>query len=1237
MTLMRENAADATSNSGTQYTLSVNSVFQGSLDPANDKDWVRVELTAGRVYQIRLTGIEAAHLNIFDAEENLVFGREFSEGRNLPVLLSFNPPATGTYYLSVNSGDDDYSAEYEVSIVVDTTPIGGTFDEITDYMIDGYWEHNYGEGRRAFDVAPGGALSVDITSLTARGQLLATWALEFWTDVTGIQFEFVEDENAQITFDDYSVNATGITYVSASDGIIHASEVVIPLETHFNWGTSIGSFTFYIYIHEIGHALGLGHPGPYEGDVNFGIDNIFLNDSLQSTVMSYFDQGENTYINASRAHPVTPMATDIVAVHELYGTPTDVRSGDTVYGYNSNVDGVLGEFFELWTGDIAHSLSFDADVGPRSAPAFADLDGDGDVDLVVVAESGEVIHYLENTGTATDPYFTQRTGAANPLDGFIGGHNGTPALADLDGDADLDLVVVAEDSTIHYYENTGTATRPGFTRRSGADNPLDGVGLDSYSTAVFADLDGDGDPDIIVGKRFGTVDYFENTGTATRPGFTQRTGAANPFDAVDANVVIAPVVIDLDTDGDPDLVVVVENGVIQYFENTGTATSPGFTERSGNANPVGGVRLGSYGAFAFADLDGDGDPDLITTTQSDAIDYYENTGMPAHPEFAAQLLDPGTTLRLFNNPFASEIDVGPRSTPAFADLDGDGDIDLVVVAESGSFIYYIENTGTATSFHFTQRTDAANPLDGFIGGYNGTPALADLDGDADPDLVVVAENGTVYFYENTGRAASPGFTRRSGADNPLQGVDLDSYSTAAFADLDGDADPDIIVGKGDGTIDYYENTGTAARPGFTQRTGAANPFDAVDAGRVIAPVIIDLDADGDPDLVVVVEDGIIRYFENTGTATGPEFTERTGNANPVEDVPLGFYGALAFADLDGDGDPDLIATTGRETIDYYENTGTPAHPEFSQASGNDFLSTTLTLYDNGGNDTLDLRTDVFDQRIDLRPEGTSDVYGLMGNLVIARDTLIENVIAGAGNDQVIGNTADNRLDGARGDDLLNGGAGADALKGGDGEDVASYSYSDAGVVVRLHNATADGGHAAGDTFIDMVTVEYPDGEGEIREVQVPDIEHLIGSAHDDILAGDIRANRLEGAAGDDRLYGGPDGGDDWLSGGAGDDRLYGGKGDDTLEGGNGADRLSGGDGADMFLFAAGHGDDTILDFTDNEDRIDISKFGLSGLEAITLSSDSNGVTIDLSASGGGGTILLQGFDIDNLDAGDFLF
>ena len=123
-----------------------------------------------------------------------------------------------------------------------------------------------------------------------------------------------------------------------------------------------------------------------------------------------------------------------------------------------------------------------------------------------------------------------------------------------------------------------------------------------------------------------------------------------------------------------------------------------------------------------------------------------------------------------------------------------------------------------------------------------------------------------------------------------------------------------------------------------------------------------------------------------------------------------------LADLDGDGDPDIVAAHKSSEFRYFENDGTDAEPEFilpEQLGG----PAALTLYDTGGSDTLDLRTDRDDQRIDLRPEGISDVYGLIGNLVIARDVLIENVVAGHGNDVVIGNTAVNRLEGRAGDDV----------------------------------------------------------------------------------------------------------------------------------------------------------------------------------------------------------------------------
>ena len=112
------------------------------------------------------------------------------------------------------------------------------------------------------------------------------------------------------------------------------------------YGTEINSYSFQTYIHEIGHALGLRHGGNYNGSATYGVHNHYLNDSWQATVMSYFSQTENTYINASYAYVITPMVADIIAVQDLYGTPTNIRTGATVYGNNSNAGGYLETFFD---------------------------------------------------------------------------------------------------------------------------------------------------------------------------------------------------------------------------------------------------------------------------------------------------------------------------------------------------------------------------------------------------------------------------------------------------------------------------------------------------------------------------------------------------------------------------------------------------------------------------------------------------------------------------------------------------------------------------------------------------------------------------------------------------------------------------------------------------------------------------------------------------------------------------
>ena len=208
--------------------------------------------------------------------------------------------------------------------------------------------------------------------------------------------------------------------------------------------------------------------------------------------------------------------------------------------------------------------------------------------------------------------------------------------------------------------------------------------------------------------------------------------------------------------------------------------------------------------------------------------------------------------------------------------------------------------------------------------------------------------------------------------------------------------------------------------------------------------------------------------------------------------------------------------------------------------------------------------------------GANRLWGLDGD-----DTLYGD----KGDDTLDGGMGRDDLDGGDGEDTLVGGPGADTLTGGDDDDTASWAGSALGVTVRLHSGQVMGGDAEGDTWGDMVTVEYdnPDTESETRvlEETIPDIIHLIGSGNADILAGDSRDNDIRGGGGDDKLYGGPGGGEDELFGEGGDDMLFGGLHDDMLDGGGGADTLVGGAGDDTY--DGGDGDDLIRADDDDTD------------------------------------------------------
>ncbi|WP_245309240.1 M10 family metallopeptidase C-terminal domain-containing protein [Bradyrhizobium retamae] len=103
--------------------------------------------------------------------------------------------------------------------------------------------------------------------------------------------------------------------------------------------TGIDSYAYQTYIHEIGHALGLGHQGPYNGSASYSTNAIYANDTWQYSIMSYF--GEHNYSGSSYRYVVTPQMADIYAMASIYGAATSTRTGDTVYGFSSNAGAVF--------------------------------------------------------------------------------------------------------------------------------------------------------------------------------------------------------------------------------------------------------------------------------------------------------------------------------------------------------------------------------------------------------------------------------------------------------------------------------------------------------------------------------------------------------------------------------------------------------------------------------------------------------------------------------------------------------------------------------------------------------------------------------------------------------------------------------------------------------------------------------------------------------------------------------
>lgn len=489
-----------------------------------------------------------------------------------------------------------------------------------------------------------------------------------------------------------------------------------------------------------------------------------------------------------------------------------------------------------------------------------DFNADGKNDIFTYSNGGLAVY--RNDGTADTLIFTLMTGKllSNYGSGNINIYvspTDLPAIMDVDGDTDMDLVTFSLFGTSAEYHQNQSIELYGH-----ADSLI--MVLADPCWGNFEE-----DPSTIAVNLSITCKGGNNIGNVQES--AANSGAHSGFTMLG---------LDKDGDGDQDLALsVVSFNTMNILTNGGDANSANMTEQDltfpqilGNTDPV---NIYTFPAAFLADVNNDGKDDIL------ASPYQENNG---HDHEGSYLyLNSSSTdydLSFVKNNFLQDemIELGTAAYPVLFDYDQDG-LDDLLVGNRGYFqstgvytsqLAYYRNTGTGTVPAFTLQTRDLLDISSLSLG-NVSPTFGDIDDDGDYDMIIGDATGRVHLFENS-----------AGANNPCafsltapgyQNIDITGqFATPFLYDVDGDLLLDMVIGERNGNLNLYVNEGTPTSPTYVLNDANWGGVDMRRNGLSFGystPFIFE--NQGQMKMLVGSESGVIDlYDEISDVVNGPE-------------------------------------------------------------------------------------------------------------------------------------------------------------------------------------------------------------------------------------------------------------------------------------------------------------------------------------------------------------------------------